>query len=202
MTQSSTAAKTNHCTHTHSPTVQQLIDRFTLSHHPEGGFYRETYRSEQNVTLVETSSSVPKQRSANTAIYFLICPGHLSRLHRIQSDEVWHFYLGSPLKVVEVGHEFPSMFKETVLGQDIFNGQLVQYTVKGGTWFGCYPADDLQDTTANAAEDASGHIYSFVGCTVAPGFDFSDFELASRAKLLEEYPKASDVIIKLTHGLP
>ena len=181
--------------------VQLLIDKFELLAHPEGGWYKETYRSETAVTTVGEPPAV-SSRSSSTAIYFLICPGNVSRLHRILSDEIWHFYLGSPLKVVEIGAEFPEQYKETILGTDIANGQLVQYMVKRGTWFGCYPDEELSKVPGPGPAVPTTEIYSFVGCTVAPGFEFSDFELASRAQLLSEFPKAEEVIVKLTEGLP
>jgi predicted cupin superfamily sugar epimerase len=186
--------------------MEDLIQKFNLSPHPEGGFYRETYRSEQNVITIledESSENAARQRSACTAIYFLISPGNISRLHRIKSDEIWHFYLGSPLSIIEIGNEFqPNNFRETILGHDIAQGQLVQYTVKRGTWFGCYPAVDPTDPRPHSSSIMKQDSYSFVGCTVAPGFDFADFELASRSKLLDQFPKASEIIIKLTEGLP
>ena len=178
-------------------TVQLLIDKFALVAHPEGGWYKETYRSDTAVSVGEP----PVCRSSSTAIYFLICPGNVSRLHRILSDEIWHFYLGSPLKVVEIGAEFPEHYRETTLGTDIAHGQLVQYMVKKGTWFGCYPHEGLS-VGPGPGPGPSSEIYSFVGCTVAPGFEFSDFELASRAHLLSEFPRAEQVIVKLTEGLP
>ena len=107
-----------------------------------------------------------------------MCEDHVSRLHRIRSDEVWHFYKGSAIKIVEL---IADGFKETELGPD-----LLQYIVPANTWFGSYPID----------------VYSFVGCTVSPGFDFADFELGSRSKLTAEFPKASTIIEKLTIGLP
>ena len=177
------------------PAVRLLIDKFKLQPHPEGGWFTETYRGSEQV--VTTASGV--QRASSTAIYFLICPGNVSRLHRIASDEVWHFYLGAPLTVVEVGSQFgPLQHHETVLGQDIENGQVVQYTVKAGTWFGCYPTTYPLASKSNEEKE----IYSFVGCTVAPGFEFTDFELASQAALLPEFPQARDAIVKLTEGLP
>lgn len=137
----------------------------------------ETYRSSENVPTERG------ERSASTAIYFLITPGSVSRLHRILSDEVWHFYAGGPLEVVEL---IDGKAKITKIGLE--DGCIPQYVVKSGTWFGSYPCE--------------GSKYSLVGCTVAPGFDFQDFELGSRAKLLADFPDAKDTIVKLTEGLP
>ena len=134
-------------------TVEQLVSKFNLQPHPEGGFYAETYRGESNV---EASYGT---RSSSTAIYFLITPGSVSRLHRIRADEVWHFYLGGPMTVVEISEE--GVLKETILGPNVLKNEVVQYTVKANTWFGSFPNDGTE--------------FSFVGCTVAPGFDFQDF---------------------------
>ncbi|KAJ1418455.1 RmlC-like cupin domain-containing protein [Ochromonadaceae sp. CCMP2298] len=175
---------------------QQLVERFNMQPHPEGGFYAETFRSSD---LVNTPKG---ERSASTAIYFLMTRGNISRLHRIQSDEVWHFYLGAPITVVEIDQ---AGARRTVLGPDIAAGQLVQYVVKRGTWFGSFPnipAPEWQNAEAPTGAGAEEAAFSFVGCTVAPGFEFSDFELASRAALLEQYPDAAKEIELLTEGLP
>ena len=185
--------------------VQQIKDKFELLPHPEGGFYKETYRSS------ETIQCLYGERVCGTAIYFLITPGSVSRFHRIRADETWHFYLGGPMTVVELcppsaGDDNSNsnssnnnssadntgsvIARCTTLGQDVLRGELVQYTVRAGTWFGSFPNE--------------GTDYSFVGCTVSPGFEFRDFELGSRAKLLREFPNIKNraLISKLTEGLP
>lgn len=101
---------------------------------------------------------------------------------------VWHFYLGGPLTVIELDETQDTHFKATTLGHDLAAGQTLQHVVHGGTWFGCFPSEGTE--------------FSFVGCTVAPGFEFTDFELASRSQLLANFPAASSVICKLTEGLP
>lgn len=172
-----------HCTM--SSTKEQLVSKFGLLPHPEGGFYSETYRSDESV---ETHRG---NRSASTAIYFLVESRNVSRLHRIAADECWHFYCGSPLVVVELD-ERTKLHKETVLGADIAGGQHVQHFVRRNTWFGCH-------LLGGAANDS----FCFVGCTVAPGFDFADFELGSRAYLMENFDESShEAIMKLTEGLP
>ena len=165
-------------------TIEQLKARYALQPHPEGGFYGETYRAPAQVTLGDGTT----RRAASTAIYFLITPGSVSRLHRIKSDEVWHFYLGNPMTVLEIDGDSGALTK-TVLGQDVLAGQMVQHVVKAGTWFGSYPND--------------GAAFSFVGCTVAPGFEFEDFELASRQDLLDRFPELANLeeIARLTEGL-
>lgn len=158
-------------------TWEQWIEKLDLQEHPEGGFFAETYRSSVQV-------ATPRgERSASTAIYYLLTPDSVSRLHRIQSDECWHFYAGGPLTVVElVATKEPARI--TRIG--IEPGCVPQHIVSAGTWFGSFTDSD----------------YSLVGCTVAPGFDFNDFEFASQAKLLQEFPLAKDFILKLTQGLP
>lgn len=171
------------------PTKQDLINKYFMQPHPEGGFYAESFRSQ---CVVQTEKG---PRSASTAIYFLMCKGSISRLHRIVSDEVWHFYLGKSITVLELINETGG-YKTTVLGPNISAGEVVQYVVKGGTWFGSYPNLDTNDERDS--------LYSFVGCTVSPGFEFSDFELGSNAQLIADFPKAAadGVIDKLTVGLP
>lgn len=165
--------------------ASELISRFGLKPHPEGGWYAETFRSNVTVTTPSTTGT----RCASTAIYFLVAPGSVSRLHRIQSDECWHFYMGHPLTIVEIDEDSKQCIL-TQLGNDINRGEIPQYVVKANRWFGSFPSSDDPDS------------FSFVGCTVAPGFEFSDFELASRADLLEKFPLASEMIVKLTEGLP
>ncbi len=144
--------------------IQKLISHYEMHPHPEGGFYKETYRSQYS-----------------TAIYYLLGKGNKSSLHRIKSDELWHFYEGDSLIVVELTED--GGFKETRLGRDVEKGELVQYVVPAGVWFGAYLPDDSQ--------------FAFVGCTVSPAFEFKDFTLGNKAELLKNFPKAVSVINKL-----
>ena len=153
-------------------TAADLIRIYDLKPHPEGGYFREGYRSEEKTA---------DGRSLSTAIYFLLPAGQKSRLHRIKSDELWHFYLGGPLTVAQI---LPDGWTESVtLGPDAAAGQLSQHAVSAGCWFGAYPE--------------KGTEFSFVGCTVAPGFEFSDLELGDRAALPKRYPGAKELIKKL-----
>lgn len=158
-------------------TAADLVERLNLLPHPEGGYFRETYRAAENIAGNALPSRFGGDRSASTAIYFLLETGQRSRLHRIQSDEVWHFYGGDPLMVVEIDRA--GELKTTRLGGDLADGAVFQHVVPAGVWFGAAPADDGRTGTAG---------YALVGCTVAPGFDFADFELADRTVLLAEYP--------------
>lgn len=165
-------------------TAQELIRVYGLERHPEGGYFRESYRAAGLATAAEPPACLSGPRNFSTAIYFLLPAGAASRLHRIKSDELWHFYLGGPLVIAQL---FPDGRTErAVLGRDLKAGQELQHMVPAGCWFGAYPAD-----TAD---------YSFVGCTVAPGFDFADFELGGRAALLERFPHAAELIERLTAG--
>lgn len=166
-----------------SPTVDQLVKQFQLEPHPEGGFFRETYRASEKIPHGSLPKRFKGDRSYSTAIYFLLPVGNFSALHRIPADESWHFYLGGPMTVVQISPE--GKVEKIVLGQDILKGQKVQHVVPAGYWFGAYPNP--------------GSEYSFVGCTVAPGFDFADFELGNRAELLKQFPQAKDAITQLTH---
>ncbi len=165
-----------------SLSATDLIAQLKLEPHPEGGFYRETYRAPVLISADELAPHFKGARNFSTAIYFLIPAGKHSRLHRIRADEVWHFYGGDPLKIVEITPE--GVVKETVLGLNLFQGEVPQYVVTAGNWFG--------------ATALAGKNYSLVGCTVAPGFDFADFEMADRATMLRRYPNASNWIEKLT----
>jgi uncharacterized protein len=153
---------------------QYWIDHLKLSPHPEGGYYRVTYKSERMIA----------NRSASTAIYFLLHGSDFSAFHRIASDELWHFYAGSALVVYVI--EPDGSYSEMHLGNDVDAGEVFQGVVKAGCWF------------ASSLKDAAS--FALVGCTVAPGFDFADFELASRSELVRAYPQHRRLIEELTRG--
>ncbi|MFM7080226.1 MAG: cupin domain-containing protein [Bacteroidota bacterium] len=153
---------------------EELIKKLQLDAHPEGGWYRETYRSKQCFT---GDGIFPEGRSHCTSIYFLISASSFSALHRIKSDETWHFYDGDPLEIVEIDKH--GRLIQTVLGNGVY-----QYTVPAGNWFG-------------SRVYANGH-WSLTGCTVSPGFDFKDFEMADRNTLLNSFPNHSTVIQQFT----
>ncbi len=166
-----------------SPTVEELIRLHDLKPHPEGGYYKETYRAP---ALCERSALPPGfkgDRNFSTAILFLLPGGATSKLHRIPADEMWHFYLGDPLTVVQIS---PRGRVELIrLGHDLGSGLALQHVVPAGYWFGAY---------CNP-----GGAYSLVGCTVSPGFDFADFELGKKENLLREFPAARAIIEHLGH---
>jgi hypothetical protein len=162
--------------------ARALIERLHLQPHPEGGWFRETYRAAEGIAAAALPPRFGGDRSVSTAIYFLLEAGQCSHLHRIRSDEVWHFYAGDPLIVVEI--DPAGRLKTTRLGGDLAAGEVYQHVVPAGVWFGAAPAENGR--------------FALVGCTVAPGFDFADFELAERAALLAEYPGHREWILRLT----
>lgn len=159
-------------------TAAELIRRLGLQPHPEGGHYRETYRGAQQVLRAPGGPS----RSAGTAIYYLLHGGACSAWHRIASDEIWHFYAGGVL-LVHVLEEGGSVSTHR-LGDALRDpAAAYQAVVPAGCWFG--------------AELAEPGGYALVGCTVAPGFEFSEFELADVDVLLAGYPGRADLIRRL-----
>lgn len=163
--------------------VPQLIEKLALQPHPEGGYFKETYRSEGHIDA-GLSGIFPEGRSYSTAIYFLLNGTDFSAFHRIQSDELWHFYEGGPLYIFVINGQ--GALEVVTLGRDIARGEVHQAVVKAGQWFASAPVQ--QDG------------FSLVGCTVAPGFDFRDFEMAGRQDLLAAFPQHAAVIERLTRA--
>lgn len=162
-------------------TANEIIQLYQMEPlYPEGGFFRETYKSERVYENLPPPFKGP--RSYSTAIYFLLPKGVKSAFHRIASDEGWHFYLGGPMTLVQISPE--GKLKTIPLGQNIRAGEVVQHVVPGGYWFGAYPNEGTE--------------FSFVGCTVAPGFDYADFEMGKRNELLREFPQHKHYIEALT----
>jgi len=164
-------------------TAAYYIEKLNLSSHIEGGAFRETYRSEMSMEQEQLPAEFNGNRNVSTAIYFLLKEGQFSALHRIASDELWHFYEGDTLRVYEIRTD--GTLITHVLGKDLEKGEVFQCVVKAGSWFG------------SRCEVPGG--FSLVGCTVAPGFDFEDFVLADRTILSEEFPQYQDLIRELTY---
>ncbi|KAJ1701441.1 hypothetical protein LUZ63_001220 [Rhynchospora breviuscula] len=175
-----------------SSEVVALLD---LKPHVEGGFFTETFR-DSSITL--STSQLPPQykvdRAVSTAIYFLLPAGSISRLHRIPCSETWHFYMGEPLTVFELHDD--GDIELTVLGSDLDAGHRPQYTVPPNVWFGAFPTLDVDSFATDGSvlvkskkRDPELH-YSLVGCTCAPGFQFEDFEMASKEDLKNLVPQA------------
>ena len=163
-------------------TAQEYVRRLNLQPHPEGGFFAETYRAAEMIDARALPNRFGGARAFSTAIYFLLESHHVSALHRIQADEVWHFYAGGSLEVFVINPD--ATLTVIRLGSDLEQGEVFQAIVPAGCWFGSRPAP--------------GSDFSLVGCTVAPGFDFADFEMANRTELLARFPQHADVIGLLT----
>ena len=155
---------------------KEIVEKLGLQEHPEGGFYKETYRSNQTI---ETDKNV--YRNISTAIYFLLENENKSLFHRIKSDELWFFHQGEALEIVFIKE---GVLNTIILGNNLENGEVVQATIPANTW------------VASRVKNLKG--YSFVSCTVAPGFDFADFELAKREDLINEFPNLKETIEKFT----
>ena len=163
------------------------VERFNMTAHPEGGYFAETYRSSEVIPQSALPDRFRGDRAFGTAIYFLLETHQFSALHRIQSDEIWHFYAGLPLEISVIS---PAGDLTIIrLGNHPDQGEVFQAVVRAGCWFGSKPVSDV------IAADST---FSFVGCTVAPGFDFADFELADRTTLLAEFPQHQAAIDRLT----
>lgn len=162
--------------------VAELIHHYQLQPHPEGGYYKETYRSNEFIPHAALPKKYKDSRNCSTAIYFLLQQGDFSAFHRLQSDECWHFYAGGVLNIHIIQ---PTGELETIkLGSKFVNGEIFQFVVSAGCWFAPEPA---KDTT-----------FSFVGCTISPGFDFADFEMAKADELVSLYPQHEELIRRLT----
>jgi predicted cupin superfamily sugar epimerase len=161
-------------------TAADWIARLGLVPHPEGGWYRETYRAAESIAAPPARFGGP--RSHSTAIYFLLEAGGVSRLHRIKSDEVWHFYAGDPLLLSVIAPTGTLTVHR--LGPAPDAAARPQAVVPAGAWYG--------------AQLAPGGAWALTGGTVAPGFDFADFELGDRRRLVAEFPQHRALIEALT----
>jgi hypothetical protein len=162
-------------------TEEELIRTLNLQPHPkEGGWFRETNRAHESATGLP--SRYPGPRSVGTCIYYLLTPTTISALHRLQSDEIFHFYLGDPVRMLQLwpGDEV----KTVTIGSDFALGQSPQVVVPRGVWQG--------------SRLEPGGKFALLGCTVAPGFDYADYEHGDRRRLTEQYPSAAAEIEKLT----
>jgi len=153
--------------------LERLVELLALEPHPEGGFFAETYRSENIEGL---------HRPWGTAIYYLLTPETFSTMHRLKNDEVYHFYLGDPVEMLNC---FPDGSSRVhYLGRDLEAGQSLQHLVEKGVYQG--------------SRLVPGGSYALLGTTMAPGFDFADFEEGSLSELLSLYPEREDLLRALT----
>lgn len=153
----------------------KIIQKLKLQPHPEGGFYKETYRCEQKITTPRG------ERNVSTAIYYLLEDKDKSHFHRIKSDELWFFHQGQPLEIISIQD---NKVHTILLGNNLEKGEVPYAMIPANCWF------------ASHIKDESGFV--LVSCTVAPGFDFSDFEMATRETLIGEFPHLKKVIENFT----
>ncbi len=162
-----------------SLSAEAWIERLGLQPHPEGGWFREVYRSHEEIAQDALPDRFSGPRSFSTAIYFLLRAGEISRLHAIRQDEVWHFYDGDPLRLHRLRPDGEHI--ECLVGRSEEAWPIA--AVPAGDYFGA---------------DVAGAGYSLVGCTVAPGFDYADWEMPSRDELFLRFPQHTDLIQRLT----
>ena len=158
------------------------IKHLRLQPHPEGGWYRETYRAKEGIAQAALPSRYRGPRAFSTAVYFLLAGRDCSAFHRLHSDEIWHFYHGAPFLVVDLAPD--GKLTEHRLGLHPGRGELPQIVIPRGHWF--------------AARITTRRGFTLLGCTVAPGFDFADFEMADRKQLVEQFPRHKKLISDLT----
>lgn len=153
-------------------TAGELIDRLGLRPHREGGFFAESFRAPERLAVNALPPRYPGARSLSTAIYYLLTPGSFSRLHRLRSDEIFHFYLGDPVEFLLLPTEGKA--STVTMGPDLLAGQTPQLAVRRGTWQG--------------ARLLPGGGFALLGTTMAPGFEYDDYEEGRRAELVRAFP--------------
>ena len=158
------------------------ISKLNLSPHPEGGYFKEIYRSDEIINEKHLPERYNADRAFSTSIYFLLERNQVSRFHKIKSDEIWHYYVGSGVKIYVI--EKNGEIKEILLGSKLEQGELPQVVINKNSWFGA----ELLDKSS----------FSLLGCTVSPGFEYNDFELGESKKLLNLFPQHEKIIKKLT----
>ncbi len=155
-------------------------NKLQLLEHPEGGCFKETYRSDEQIPADGLPERFSDARAFSTSIYFLLEKHEFSAFHRIKSDETWHFHDGAPLEIHAISPE--GNHHQYLLGLDPENGYTPQVTIPHGHWFAAHSLGE----------------FTLMGCTVAPGFDFLDFEMGSETQLLSAFPHHADLIKKYT----
>jgi uncharacterized protein len=165
------------------PTAREIIDRLGLVPLTiEGGYFRETYRAPLTLAVGALPSEYGGDRNVSTCIYYLLTPETFSAIHRVKSDEIFHFYAGDAVEMLQLWPNGET--KVVVIHNDLAANCEPQVVVPAGVWQGC--------------RLIPGGNWALMGCTVAPGFDYADFELADRVELLALHPKYSVLITALT----
>jgi predicted cupin superfamily sugar epimerase len=163
--------------------ADKIIEFFNMKPLPhEGGYFTETYRAPDILSKASIPNRYNGNRNLSTAILYLLTPNAFSALHRLKSDEIFHFYLGDPVTMLQLRADGSN--EVVTLGQDIINKQRVQTIVPAGTWQGMFLN--------------TGGKFALLGTTMAPGFEYDDFELVRQEKLVEKYPNQRQLILKLT----
>ena len=166
-------------------TAQQLIERLGLVPLTiEGGYFRETYRAAMTIAAGALPDNYGGNRNVSTAIYYLLTLETYSAIHRVRSDEVFHFYAGDAVEMLQLTPDDGAHV--VIIGNDLAAGQEPQVVVPAGVWQGC--------------RLVRGGSWALMGCTVAPGFDYADFELAERTQLTGSFPEHAEMIAALTKG--
>ena len=164
---------------------QYYISKLGLEPHPEGGYFKRTFESQEQITDQELTVDFEGKRMLYTSIYFLLTSNDVSHFHRLQSDELWYYHAGSPLSVHMIDEN--GEYKEYKLGLDLENGEVPQVLVPKNTIFGSSVKD--RET------------FSLVGCMVSPGFEYQDFELFTQEELLLKYPEHKEIIVKIAYDV-
>jgi uncharacterized protein len=162
--------------------AKKIIESLNLNAHPEGGFFREIYRSDETLSNKTLPVRYTSQRTFSTSIYYMLVENQISHFHCLKSDETWHYYTGS--QVIIHCLEPDGTYNQIKIGCQFENSIFPQFTIKKGTWF--------------AAEIEDKNSYSLIGCTVAPGFEYDDFELGNRNSLFEQFPNHKELITRFT----
>ncbi|MBK0383318.1 cupin domain-containing protein [Pedobacter sp. SD-b] len=153
-------------------TAKYFINKLGLKPHPEGGFYKETYRAKEEIVNIYGN-----KRNVSTAIFFLLADQNKSHFHKIRSDEQWFHHFGETLEILYIEE---NTLKTMLLGNNLENGEVLQATIPANTWF------------ASRMKNYKG--YGLVSCTVSPGFDFEDFEMAKKKELMSLYPGLKNIL--------
>lgn len=163
-------------------TAEYWIKKLELQAHPEGGHFKRNYFSPEILPHKALPIRFTGNRHLYSAIYFLLAANDFSCFHRLKADEIWHFYVGNTLQIYSI---LPNgQLKIDLLGIDLANGAQPQVLIPAGRWF--------------AAQVLNQKGFTLAGCTLAPGFDFKDFEMAEREKLVQEFPQHEQLILRLT----
>lgn len=165
-----------------SQNAEFWINHLKLKKHPEGGYFKEVYRSNEVINIKGLPDRYTSFRNISTSIYFLLKSDEFSAFHRLKSDETWHFYTGSALIIFII--DYKGKMRKIRLGSNLQKQTHLQFTIPRGYWF--------------AAKVETQASFALLGCTVAPGFDFEDFELGKKSELLGKYPQHKQLIEELS----